>query len=247
MWRGKKKIISSNSSIQIFPTAITVNNETITNPSNIANAFNNYFAKVTIKSFDGKLTEHRFSSYAVNQIQNDDPESADVVIIGPPTGGQSSDLENEDEEILNTTGLPEEIAGEVEVLKIRKDKIERMTSDGEDSDVEPPPAKQQKQNVKKSKINVKWQKQHLQTQTFSSFYQDKTAQAVFLENSELVELTMWTLIEKVVSPLIELLLHETNRFANRDKNKPQFKVTLEELKNFIGLYFLSGYNTRLAE
>ena len=122
-----------------------------------------------------------------------------------------------------------------------------MTSDGEDSDVESPPAKQQKQNAKKSKINVKWQKQHLQTQTFSSFDQDKTAQAVFLENPELVELTMWTLIEKVVSPLIVLLLHETNRYANRDKNKPQFKVTLEELKNFIGLYFLSGYNTRLAE
>ena len=122
-----------------------------------------------------------------------------------------------------------------------------MTSDGEDSDVEPPPAKKQKQNAKKSKINVKWHKQHIQTQTFSSFDQDKNAQAVFLENPELVELTMWFLFEKVVSPLIELLLHETNQYANRDKNKPQFKVTLEELKNFIGLIFLSGYNIRLAE
>ena len=48
MWRGIKEIISSNSSNHIFPTAITVNNETITNPSDIANAFNNYFAKVAI-------------------------------------------------------------------------------------------------------------------------------------------------------------------------------------------------------
>ena len=122
-------------------------------------------------------------------------------------------------EISNTTGLPEEIAGEVEVFNIRNDEIERMTSDGEDSDVEPPPAKKQKQDAKKSKINVKWQKQHIQTQTFSSFDQDKNAQAVFLENLELVELTMWTSFEKVVSPLIELLLHETNQYANRDKNK----------------------------
>ena len=122
-----------------------------------------------------------------------------------------------------------------------------MTSDGGDSDVEPPLAKKQKQNAKKSKINVKWQKQHIQTQTFSSFDQDKNAQAVFLENPELVELTMWTSFEKVVSPLIELLLHETNQYANRDKNKPQFKVTLEELKNFIGISFLSDYNIRLAE
>ena len=44
-----------------------------------------------------------FLSDAVNQIQDDDPESADVVIIGPPTGRQDSDLENEDDKILNTT------------------------------------------------------------------------------------------------------------------------------------------------
>ena len=37
------------------------------------------------------------------------------------------------------------------------------------------------------------------------------------------------------------------RPTNRDKNKAQFKVTLEELKNFIGMIFLSGYNIRVAE
>ena len=58
---------------------------------------------------------------------------------------------------------------------------------------------------------------------------------------------MWTLFEKVISPLTELLLHETNQYPSGEKNKPQFKVTLEELKNFIGLIFLSGYNIRLAE
>ena len=58
---------------------------------------------------------------------------------------------------------------------------------------------------------------------------------------------MWTLFEKLVYPLIELFLHETNQYANRDKNTPQFKVTLEELKNFVGLIFLSGYNIRLEE
>ena len=48
MWRGIKKIISSNNSNHTFPIPLTVNNETITNPSDIANAFNNYFAKVAI-------------------------------------------------------------------------------------------------------------------------------------------------------------------------------------------------------
>ena len=47
MWKGIKKI-SSNNSNHIFPTAITVNNEIITNPPDMANAFNNYFAKGAI-------------------------------------------------------------------------------------------------------------------------------------------------------------------------------------------------------
>ena len=53
-------------------------------------------------------------------------------------------MKNEDDKILNTTGLSEEIAGEVEVFSIRNDEIERMTSYGEDSNVEPPLAKRQK-------------------------------------------------------------------------------------------------------
>ena len=108
---------------------------------------------MSVKSFYGKRTEHRFLPNAVNQIQDDDPESSDVVIIGPPTGGQDSDLENEDDEILNTTGLPEEIVGEVEGFNIRNNEIERMTSDGEDSDMEPPPGK--KQQKKKMLKNLK--------------------------------------------------------------------------------------------
>ena len=42
----------------------------------------------SVKSFYGKRIQHRYLPDAVNQIQDDDPESADVVIIGPPTGGQ---------------------------------------------------------------------------------------------------------------------------------------------------------------
>ena len=53
-------------------------------------------------------------------------------------------------------------------------------------------------------------------------------------------------VSVVVSPLTELLFHENNQYVNRDKNKPQFKVTLEEKKDFIGLTFLSGY-IRVAE
>ena len=48
MWKEIKKIISPNSSNHTFSIATTVDNETITNPSGIANAFSNYFANVAI-------------------------------------------------------------------------------------------------------------------------------------------------------------------------------------------------------
>ena len=100
----------------------------------------------SVKSFYWKRNQHRFLSDTVNQIQDDDQESANVAIIGPPTGGQDTDLKNEDDTI-NATGLPEEIAGGVKVFNIRNDEIGKMTSDGEDSDVEPSMVKKQKQNV----------------------------------------------------------------------------------------------------
>ena len=64
MWRGIKKIISSNNSNHIFPTAIIVNNKTITNPSDIANVFNNYFAKVTIDiQFSIRFSKKKYYDY----------------------------------------------------------------------------------------------------------------------------------------------------------------------------------------
>ena len=88
-----------------------------------------------VKSFYGKRTQ-QFFIWCCNQIQDDDPESADVVIIGPPTGRQDSDLENEDNEILNTARVTWENRWWSWSLQYY-DEIERITSDGEDGDVEP--------------------------------------------------------------------------------------------------------------
>ena len=89
----------------------------------------------SFNNFHRKRIKHRFSSYAGNEIQDDDPEQAAVVIIGPPTGGQNNHWDNEGNEVSNTIGLPEEIVEEVEVLNIRTDKVEVMTSGGTDSNM----------------------------------------------------------------------------------------------------------------
>ena len=89
----------------------------------------------SFNNFHRKRIKHRFSSYAGNEIQDDDPEQAAVVIIGPPTGGQNNHWDNEGNEVSNTIGLPEEIVKEVEVLNIRTDKVEVMISGGKDSNM----------------------------------------------------------------------------------------------------------------
>ena len=77
--------------------------------------------------------------------------------------------------------------------------------------------------------------------------QDKRAQALLLEHPENVGLTVWSSFEKVFLDIASLLVEETNTYANRDKNKPEFNVTLNETLNFVGLIFLSGSNIRLSE
>ena len=89
----------------------------------------------SFNNFHRKRIKHRFSSYAGNEIQDDDPEQAAVVIIGPPTGGQNNHWDNEGNEVSNTIGLPEEIVKEVEVLNIRTDKVEVMISGGKNSNM----------------------------------------------------------------------------------------------------------------
>ena len=59
MWRGIKKIISSNNSNHIFLTAITVNKETITNPSDIW-----HFDKVAIDiQFSIRFSKKKYYDY----------------------------------------------------------------------------------------------------------------------------------------------------------------------------------------
>ena len=98
-----------------------------------------------------KNTQHCFLNDAISQIKNDDPETADIVMIGPPTGGAESDTESE--EILEATGLPNEVAGEVEVFQITSNEV-MSDSDSEEQGSSKPKAKRAKKLAKKTD-NVK--------------------------------------------------------------------------------------------
>ena len=73
---------------------------------------------MSIKTFFcQKSAQHCFLNGAISQIENNNPKTVDIVIIGTPIGGEGSDEESESEEILYATGMPNEIAGEMDVFQ----------------------------------------------------------------------------------------------------------------------------------
>ena len=157
-----------------------------------------------------KNTQHCLLNDAISQIENDDPETADIVMIGPHTGGEDSDMECENEEILDATGLPNEVAGEVEVFQITSNEV-MSDSDSEEQGSCEPTSKKAKKSAKKND-NVKWEKKHIQPKPTSSLDQDKMAQAQLInKHPELVQATIWNTFESVFSEMAEFLVNETNR------------------------------------
>ena len=75
-WRGIKQIITTKSKKCQTPNNIVKNNKSLTNPKDIANAFNDYFAVIgsnlpstfppATKSFTEYLTEPQRTSFFIN-------------------------------------------------------------------------------------------------------------------------------------------------------------------------------------
>ena len=61
-----------------------------------------------------------------------------------------------------------------------------------------------------------------------------------LECPENVGLTIWSSCEKGLLDIASLLVGETKRYANRDKNKPEFKVRLSLFKNICVICFIGS-------
>ena len=122
-----------------------------------------------------KNTQYCFLNDAISQIENDDPETADIVMIGPRTGGEDSDMESKNKEILDATGFSNKVAGEVKVFQITSKEF-MSDFDWKEQGSSEPTAKRTKKLAKRNDI-VKWEKKHIQLKPTSSLDQDKIAKA----------------------------------------------------------------------
>ena len=187
---------------------------------------------------------------AVNQVEEEKPETADIALIGPPLGGQESDLENENDDSLCVDGLPNEVSRE-QVFNVHNRDLSE-DDDLNDDNVQttaPSTSKKAKKKKRKGKPHkvVKWEKKHLNPKPNSKSDQDKRAHILLLEHPENLGLTVWSSFQEVFLDIASLLVEETNRYANRDKINPDFTVTLNEMLNFVGFIFLFRYNIKMSE
>ena len=113
-----------------------------------------------------KNTQHCFLNDAISQIENDDPEAADIIMIRPPTGGEDTDMESENEEILDATSLPNEVSGEVDMFQIASNEV-MSDSNSEEQGSNEPTAKRAKKLAQRNDY-VKWEKKHIQPKPTSS-------------------------------------------------------------------------------
>ena len=103
-------------------------------------------------------------------------------------------------------------------------------------------------NKKATKAPLKWTKLHIKKQKEPDADKYKMDQEkLLISNPELAELTPWSSFELVFDDIIDLLVEQSNLYANRDKDKMKFLFWKEEMMNFVGLLFCQGKTLEKAK
>ncbi|XP_066969134.1 piggyBac transposable element-derived protein 2-like [Macrobrachium rosenbergii] len=135
--------------------------------------------------------------------------------------------------LLDPSGVPDETAAEVDTTIPVED-------DEEMEDIEETARRDKHRWMKKNIVRKEMESESGKEREYASKKLSQNFSAPSSSNE-------WDIFIKVFEGLIELLVRATNRYAKRAKNCQSFEVTSEEIMNFIGLLFLSGYNIRSSE
>ena len=154
----------------------------------------------------------------------------DVVVLPPESGDKEVDSDVEDvDDMMESDEDAVEPAGELE-LEESCSESESDNQDGSDDDVEPPP---------KRPMSGQWRKRT----TFTEDLDSEELTPILIEYPELDGLTQFLLWQKFCPPeVIDEIVHQTELYANRDKNMPNFSMSRTELARFLGIILLSGYH-----
>lgn len=162
-------------------------------------------------------------------------EECDVteIVILPPESGEldtCSDEEGNDDDGDRTSTFPEP-TGRIEVA-VEEESLEH-------AELCPSSSKKSKMTTKMPP--VQWVKNE---KFFTSKLSSAPVPQLEHEHSKLKDMTPYRLWKTIFNnEVLDLLVSQTNLYANREKNNRQFQVTRQEMKVFVGIILFSGYHS----
>ncbi|GBP89343.1 PiggyBac transposable element-derived protein 3 [Eumeta japonica] len=183
--------------------------------------------------------QYRGLEEAVNAIAGDESDNEYDLIILPPEPDVLTDVE-EGEDDLQTSELPRDIPGTIEVIRQRRHSSEM--SEWEDSDDEPLSNKRMRPN-QGDIIPPTWRKC---SPSYSSSSQPTESNTRSSQKTQLIEhlknLSPVEVFDKIFdTEIYDLILSNTLLYAGQN-NRHGFMLDRDDLCRFLGILILSGYH-----
>lgn len=163
---------------------------------------------------------------------------ASIVVLPPAAGDTAvdSDVEDIPENLDNED--PFEVAGELEVEEeVSDDENEDESGDDSSDDKDEQPAGRKR---KRSQPVPRWKKAATFDKQLPSEQHPVLEQAYPLL-AEMSPVALWRMFFDEL--MIEEIVEQTNLYARREKNSPDFNTDASEISRFLGILLLSGYHS----
>ena len=148
------------------------------------------------------------------------------IVVLPPINGDLGSKESDCEDVISDTKEMFEPAGEIKTE-------EKIDSDDDLEMSLSPPKKKSQKYVSKWKTSVSLDK------GFSPSRSNRTENILLLDGS-----TPYQKWEKIFScKILGHVVLQTNLYAQRDKNSPNFFASDGDVRKFLGIILLSGYHS----
>ena len=174
--------------------------------------------KMNVNSFYKKSMQiHTLLKCAVDFVASEVEGPTDVIIVGPTTGEEVSDVKlNNDEDLTENNTLSAEVACEIDMF----------FEEEKEKEVEVPPTKKKSKkdeaNLERKKILPVIKNENIRTNIEDKIYLSNRLHEEF---PEVQNGTEWSVFQLVFDNIIDLLVQNTNLYAPRDKSNTKFKVS----------------------
>jgi hypothetical protein len=155
--------------------------------------------------------------------------ATDIVILPPESGDREAERDEEfaSGENLDQQGIPREVSGELEV---------HCSSSDDDADDAEECAATSRTHKKRRMEIPRWKKTEHVALPLEAIPPPKVGEEHIVKNEFDVFRLFFT------DDLIVEIVKQAMLYAHRDQNNPTFSVSVDEMRQFLGLLLVSGYH-----